>query len=130
MRCFMNILVVDDEAHIRQLLKYNLQLDGHVVTLAENGRVALDKVKENPDLILLDIMMPEQDGLETCRILKADVKTRDIPVFFLTARSQATDIENAFRVGGNDYLTKPFDPNTLNKNILQKYEKYRTSISE
>ncbi len=124
----MKILVVDDEAHIRQLLKYNLQLDGHVVLLAENGKVALDKVKENPDLILLDIMMPEQDGLETCRLLKADVKTRDIPVFFLTARSQTTDIEKAFQAGGNDYLTKPFDPNTLNDIILQKYDKCRKSV--
>ncbi len=123
----MRILVVEDEANIRHILKYNLELDGHSVILAENGEEALAKMTESPELILLDIMMPVLSGLETCKILKNDPETKDIPVFMLTAKSQITDIEGAFRVGADDYLTKPFDPDVLSSRIEAKLENFRKS---
>jgi len=126
----MKILVVDDEAYIRQLLSYNLKLDGHDVILAENGLNALEKVKEKPELILLDVMMPEMDGLETCAKLKGNPDTREIPIFMLTAKSQMRDIEDAFKIGADDYLTKPFDPLDLNNRILSKINAFRKSRSK
>ncbi len=123
----MKILVVEDEANIRHILKYNLELDGHSVILAENGEEALAKMDESPELILLDIMMPVMNGLEACKILKNDPETKDIPIFMLTAKSQINDIEEAFRVGADDYLTKPFDPDALSSRIEAKLENYRKS---
>lgn len=123
----MKILVVEDEAYIRHILKYNLELDGHSVLLAENGEEALEQMQEKPDLVLLDIMMPVLNGLETCAKLKSNPKTKDIPVFMLTAKSQINDIEEAFRVGADDYLTKPFDPDTLSERINSKLENFRKS---
>ena len=123
----MKILVVEDEANIRHILKYNLELDGHSVILAENGEEALAKMDESPELILLDIMMPVMNGLEACKILKNDPETKDIPIFMLTAKSQINDIEEAFRVGADDYLTKPFDPDVLSSRIKAKLENYRKS---
>lgn len=120
----MRILIVEDEENIRTVLKYNLELDGHTVDLAEDGQKGLDQVKNQPDLILLDIMMPVMDGLEACLKLKADPETKSIPVFMLTAKSQIGDIEEAFKVGADDYLTKPFDPTDLSERIAQKLEKY------
>lgn len=123
----MKILVVEDEANIRHILKYNLELDGHTVLLAENGEVALEQMDEKPDLVLLDIMMPVLNGLDTCTRLKANPETKDIPVFMLTAKSQLNDIEEAFRVGADDYLTKPFDPDVLSERINTKLENFRKS---
>lgn len=116
----MKILVVDDEPNIRQLLEYNLKLDGHEVLLAGDGAEALEKVVSDLDLILLDVMMPIMDGLETCSKLKTNPKTKDIPVFMLTAKSQMKDIEGAFSLGADGYLTKPFDPATLNTRLIKK----------
>ena len=109
----MKILVVEDEANIRQVLKYNLELDGYDVITANDGTEALEKVKEAPGLILLDIMMPRMGGLEVCKRLKKDPATSDIPIFMLTAKSQLNDIEEAFRAGADDYLPKPFEPKEL-----------------
>jgi DNA-binding response OmpR family regulator len=126
-KMIMKILIVEDEANIRHILKYNLELDGHSVLLAENGQQALDQMSEKPELVLLDVMMPVLNGLETCKILKADPATKDIPVFMLTAKSQINDIEEAFRVGADDYLTKPFDPDALSERINTKLENFRKS---
>lgn len=123
----MKILVVEDEANIRHIMKYNLELDGNSVILAENGQQALDQMSEKPELVLLDVMMPVMNGLEACKILKADPATKDIPVFMLTAKSQINDIEEAFRVGADDYLTKPFDPDALSDRINSKLENFRKS---
>lgn len=123
----MKILVVEDEVNIRQILKYNLELDGHTVILAANGQEALDQMGEEPELILLDIMMPVMNGLEMCKKLKANPDTKDIPVFMLTAKSQINDIEEAFRVGADDYLTKPFNPDGLSERINSKLENFRKS---
>lgn len=126
----MKVLVVDDEANIRQVLKYNLELDGYEVIQAKDGEEALEKVQHAPELILLDIMMPGIGGLEVCKQLKKDPATCKIPIFMLTARSQINDIEEAFRAGADDYLTKPFEPKELNQKISAKLENYRKKQSD
>lgn len=124
----MKILIVEDDSNIQHILKYNLELDGHEVTLASNGEDALKKLNPKPDLILLDVMMPVMNGLETCTRIKSDPETKMIPVFMITAKSQLVDIEDAFKAGANDYLTKPFDPSTLSIRIEEKMERYRKSL--
>lgn len=103
------ILVVDDEEHIVELLKMNLKQHGYEPLCAYSGLEAL-RIAERclPDLILLDIMMPDMDGLETCRRLKQDRKLRKIPIIMLTAKSEETDKVIGLSVGADDYITKPF----------------------
>ena len=104
-----NILVVDDVPDNLRLLVGILAKRGYVVRPASSGSIALSAAQtEPPDLILLDIMMPEMDGYEVCEQLKADERTRDIPVIFITAMSKVLDKVRAFSVGGVDYITKPF----------------------
>jgi DNA-binding response OmpR family regulator/DNA-binding CsgD family transcriptional regulator len=104
-----NIVVVDDTPENLHVLVQLLQEQGYRVRPAPNGTHALATVlKEPPDLILLDIMMPEMNGYEVCRQLKADDRTRDIPVIFISALDEAIDKATAFSVGGLDYVTKPF----------------------
>lgn len=103
------ILVVDDTAHVRQLLSAMLKTRGYNVQTAEGGPHALEVVEEvSPDLILLDIMMPQMDGYEVCERLKDDPRTRDIPVIFISALEQTDDKIKAFNAGGVDYVSKPF----------------------
>ena len=119
----MKILVVEDEAYIRQILKYNLELDGHYVTLAINGQDALDKIDDTLDLILLDMMMPVMGGLELCVLLKSQPGTRCIPILMLTAKTQKDDIQEALDAGADGYLTKPFEPEFLSAHIEQELKK-------
>ncbi|MBD3561840.1 response regulator, partial [Planktothrix sp. FACHB-1355] len=105
-----NILVVDDTAENLTLLNQILSNQGYKVRVAPNGKLALKSVLSSPpDLILLDIRMPDMDGYEVCRHLKEDWRTRDIPVIFISAMDAAIDKVNAFTVGGVDYVTKPFE---------------------
>lgn len=124
----MKILVVEDNANVQHILKYNLELDGHEVEKASNGEEALQKLDFKPDLILLDVMMPIMNGLEACAKIKSNPDTALIPIFMITAKSQLVDIEEAFKAGANDYLTKPFDPATLSARIEEKMERYRKSL--
>ncbi len=104
-----NILVVDDTPDNLRLLVRILRKIGYKVRPANSGRLALATIeKEPPDLILLDIMMPDMNGYEVCKLLKANEKTRDIPVIFLSSLDDVFDKVNAFNVGGVDYITKPF----------------------
>lgn len=122
----MKILVVDDEENIRKLVNYNLVLDGFEVIMAIDGKEGLEKaINEKPDLILLDIMMPEIDGLEVCSRLKKNPETRDIPIFMLSAKGQMKDLEDAFDVGADNYITKPFDVDKLSEIILFKLNKMK-----
>ena len=106
-----NILVVDDHYANLSLLTQVLSEQGYEVRVAPNGKLALKSVLATPpDLILLDIMMPEMDGYQVCDRLKANKRTREIPVIFLSALGEALDKVKAFDVGGVDYITKPFDP--------------------
>ncbi len=108
------ILAVDDERHIVRLVEVNLQRAGYEVVTAYDGKEALEKVKsENPDLVVLDVMMPYMDGFEVLKNLKADETTRDIPVIMLTAKAQDADVFRGWQSGVDCYLTKPFNPMEL-----------------
>lgn len=108
----MQILVVDDEASIRELLTFNLQKNGYEVTAAADGREALAKAA-GMDLVLLDIMLPEVDGLEVCRRLKADPQTSGIPIIMLTAKTEEIDRVLGLELGADDYVVKPFSMREL-----------------
>ncbi|MEE8485887.1 MAG: response regulator [Acidimicrobiia bacterium] len=104
------ILVVDDDPDILQFVRMNLELDGFEVELAGGGREALEKAGASaPDLMLLDVMMPEIDGLTVLRRMRSDPSTANIPVIVLTARSLAEDRVKGLDLGADDYITKPFD---------------------
>ena len=112
------ILVVDDEIYIVHILDFSLGVEGYEVMTALDGEQALDKVKqEKPDLIVLDIMMPKLDGYETCKALKSDAETKDIPVILLSAKGRNVDQKVGFEVGADDYITKPFSPRKLVERI-------------
>ncbi len=104
------VLIVDDNPQNRQFLGNLLHENGYDLGMAQDGETALNFVEnEQPDLILLDIMMPGMDGYEVCETLKAELSTRYIPVIFLTAKAETDDIVRGFEVGGSDYVTKPFN---------------------
>jgi two-component system alkaline phosphatase synthesis response regulator PhoP len=108
------ILVVDDEVNITQILEFSIGAEGYEVIAAQNGEEAIDKARrEQPDLIILDIMMPIIDGYEACRILKANPLTKNIPVILLTAKGRDIDRRLGYEVGATDYIIKPFSPNKL-----------------
>lgn len=109
-----NILVVEDDEDIMELISCNLELDNCSVARAESGEKALRKICMNrPDLILLDLMLPEIDGLEVCRRLKADPGTQNIPIIMVTAKGEESDIVTGLEIGADDYVTKPFRPKEL-----------------
>ena len=108
------ILICDDDPAILRVLQVNLEVEGYTTLLAHHGEEALEvAARENPDLIILDIMMPRLDGYQTCERLKQDDALKDIPVVFLSAKAQQSDIEKGKTYGVADYLTKPFDPDVL-----------------
>lgn len=112
------ILVVDDEEDILELLKYNLKKEGYHVKTATNGIDAIDTAKDFlPDLVLLDIMMPHQDGVETCRQLRELPELENTFIIFLTARSEEYSEVAAFDIGADDYITKPIKPRALMSRI-------------
>jgi two-component system, OmpR family, alkaline phosphatase synthesis response regulator PhoP len=112
------ILVVDDEVYIVHILDFSLGMEGYEVVTALNGEEALAKAAEHkPDLVVLDIMMPKMDGYETCRRLKGDDATRNIPVILLSAKGRNVDQKMGFEVGADDYITKPFSPRKLVERI-------------
>jgi len=108
------ILVVDDEEDIRELVALNLAPEGFDVLACETGECALDAARrKQPDLIVLDLMLPGIDGLEVCKTLKADTKTRHIPIVMLTAKGEEADIVTGLEIGADDYMTKPFSGKVL-----------------
>jgi PleD family two-component response regulator len=108
------ILVVDDEDHIRRILKFHLEKHGFRVILAENGEVALEIIRrESPDLVILDLMMPKIDGFETCRRIRRSFQTAQIPIIMLTAKSELPDKIKGLQDGANDYLVKPYSNEEL-----------------
>ena len=112
------ILVVDDEIYIVHILDFSLGMEGYEVITALDGEQALEKARtEKPDLIVLDIMMPKLDGYETCKRLKADAITKDMPVILLSAKGRNVDQKVGFEVGADDYITKPFSPRKLVERI-------------
>jgi two-component system alkaline phosphatase synthesis response regulator PhoP len=108
------ILVVDDEPHLVKLLKNRLEKNGYSVIVAYEGQEALDKTyQENPDLIILDIMLPIIDGYHVCKTLRSDEKYKAIPIIMLTGRTLAQDIKMGMDLGAVSYVQKPFKPNVL-----------------
>jgi two-component system alkaline phosphatase synthesis response regulator PhoP len=115
------ILVVDDEVDLVETIRFPLETEGFNVLVAYNGEDALNMARtENPDLILLDIMLPKLDGYKVCRLLKFDERYKNIPIIMLTARAQEKDRIIGMETGANEYITKPFDMDKL----LEKVKAY------
>ena len=110
----MKILLVDDEKDILEFLSYNLEKEGFVVLTAQNGEEAIEKArKERPDLIIMDVMMPEMDGITTCSELRKIPDLSNVLILFLTARSEEYSELAGFESGADDYVTKPIKPKLL-----------------
>jgi len=108
------ILIVDDEPYILNILDFSLDAEGYRVLQASDGEEAMRLAQEQqPELIIMDVMMPRQDGFETCRRLKEDLRTKDIPVVLLTAKNSREDREMGEQVKADGYITKPFSPQRL-----------------
>ncbi len=121
------ILIAEDERDIRDLVAFTLRFAGYEVVTAANGEEAVRLApKENPDLILMDVRMPRMTGYDACRIIKADSRLKDIPVVFLSAKGQESEIQTGLEVGAEEYLLKPFAPDQLTERvraILAKFGK-------
>ena len=121
------ILIAEDERDIRDLVAFTLRFAGHEVTAATNGEEAVELApKINPDLILMDVRMPRMTGYEACKIMKTMPGVKDIPVVFLTARGQESEIQQGLGAGAEEHLLKPFAPDQLTervKAILAKFGK-------
>jgi len=112
------IVVVDDDADILGLLEYKLTAAGHQVTAEADGEAGLAAIQEvRPELVVLDWMMPRMTGIEVCLELRKDPELANIPVLFLTAKAQESDVQRGFAAGGNDYVVKPFSPRELSTRI-------------
>src|SRR4030095_9256251 len=126
------VLIVDDDPDIVRLVSYNLSHSGYEVQSATSGREALDLVqKQPPDLIVLDVMLPDVDGLEVCRTLRQQSPSRRIPILMLTARGEEIDRVVGFELGADDYVSKPFSPRELVlrvKSILRRSGTDRTDM--
>jgi len=117
------ILIVDDEKDIVEPIQFRLEVEGFECLVANDGEEALLKAKrENPDLILLDIMLPKINGYKISRLLKFDESYKHIPIIMLTARAQKTDIELGEKTGADEYVTKPFEMDEL-VGLVKKYLK-------
>lgn len=110
----IKILLVDDEPDVIEIIRYNLEQEGYNVKTASNGKEALQKVQKNtPHLIIMDVMMPEMDGIEACEELRSDPTFNDTIIMFLTARGEDYSYVAAFDAGADDYVTKPIKPKII-----------------
>ncbi|MFB5253375.1 response regulator transcription factor [Bacillus mycoides] len=126
----MKILVVDDESSIRNLIRMQLEMEGYEVLTAADGREALERWNEQPDVLILDVMLPDTDGYELLRLFRE--KDRDIPVLMLTAKSQMNDKLLGLQLGADDYVTKPFNYAELIlrvKNMSRRVKKEEANVS-
>jgi CheY-like chemotaxis protein len=121
------ILIAEDEPDIRELVAFTLRFAGHEVTATANGEEAIQQAALlHPDIIIMDVRMPKMTGYDACRVMKADVKLKDIPVVFLSAKGQDSEIQTGLDVGAEEYLLKPFAPDQLAERvriILAKFGK-------
>lgn len=119
------ILIAEDERDIRDLVTFTLTFAGHEVVAVGNGAEAVEAAgKEQPDLILMDVRMPRMTGYEACEIMKADPQLFAIPVVFLSAKGQESEIRTGMEVGAADYILKPFAPAELTQAVNDLLEKY------
>ena len=121
------ILIAEDERDIRDLITFTLTFGGYQVVAAANGEEALEKARvEIPDLIMMDVRMPKMTGYEACQEMKKDDRIKHIPVVFLSAKGQESEVATGLDVGAVEYILKPFSPDQLTervKELLQKYGK-------
>jgi len=108
------ILVVEDDRDISELITYNLEREGYEIACLYDGNQVVDFVrKRKPEVIILDLMLPEVDGIEICRTLKSDADTKHVPIVMLTAKSEEADVVVGLQMGADDYIAKPFSPKVL-----------------
>lgn len=125
------ILIAEDEPDIRALVEFTLKFGGHEVLATQNGAEATEQAsKWNPELILLDVRMPKMTGYEACRAIKSDPATKDIPIVFLSAKGQETEVDEGIEAGALAYILKPFAPDHLLSEITKIMEKYEASLAE
>lgn len=128
-----HVLVVDDEKDIRDLLEYNLQKNNYQVTCVATGEQALEAArKEVPGMIILDIMLPGQDGLEVCKKLRSESKTAEVPIIMISAKGEEADVVVGLELGADDYITKPFSPRVVLariKAVLRRREEAAVNTS-
>ncbi len=121
------ILIAEDDPDIRELVAFTLRFAGHEVVAASNGEEAVQLAgREFPDLILMDVRMPRMTGYDACRVMKANSELKDIPVVFLSAKGQESEIQTGLEAGAEEYLLKPFAPDQLTdrvRAILSKFGK-------
>ncbi len=121
------ILIAEDEPDIRELVAFMLRFAGHEVMAASNGEEAVQAAnRDRPDLVLMDVRMPKMTGYDACRIMKATPDLRDVPVVFLSAKGQESEIQSGLDAGAEEYLLKPFSPDELTNRvrlILAKFGK-------
>jgi two-component system phosphate regulon response regulator PhoB len=128
-----SILIVEDEQEIADLIRFHIEREGLQARTVQSGQVALKAIeKEPPLLIVLDLMLPDLDGLELCRRVKRQEATRDIPILMVSAKGEEADIVTGIELGADDYVTKPFSPRVLMarlRNILRRHEDGKARVS-
>lgn len=124
------ILLADDEKDIVEFLQYNLEEEGFNVITAYDGKEALEKLSQRPDLILLDVMMPKMDGYEVCAKIRAMNDFKNVPIIFLTAKVAEIDEVHGLNIGANDFIKKPISPKTLIARLKANLRKKESEIVE
>jgi DNA-binding response OmpR family regulator len=120
------LLIVDDEEGVRSLVRMTLESDKYDILEARRGEDALRLVREHlPDLVLLDVMLPDTSGVDVCRALKSDPDTKQVTVVMLTAKAQSSDLEEAENAGADGYFTKPFSPVALLQRVDTIFEEHK-----
>jgi DNA-binding response OmpR family regulator len=118
------ILIAEDERDIRDLITFTLKFAGHEVVAASNGEEAYQlALKEIPELIMMDVRMPKMTGYEACKLIKAEATLEHIPVVFLSAKGQESEIQTGISVGATEYLLKPFAPDQLTRKVAEILER-------
>jgi two-component system phosphate regulon response regulator PhoB len=129
----MVILIVEDELEIAELMRFHVEREGFEGKIVQSGRVALQAIeRERPALVLLDLMLPDLDGLEVCRRLKYKSETRSIPILMVSAKGDEADIVAGIELGADDYVTKPFSPKVLMariKNVLRRQPSEHVAVA-
>jgi len=127
----IKILLVDDEPDILEIVSYNLRSEGYTVVTANNGAEAIKKAKqEKPQLIILDVMMPEMDGIEACEHIRQIPELKDIIITFLTARGEDYSQLAGFKAGADDYITKPIKPKVLVSKVKALLRRYKDDVKD
>lgn len=129
-----SIILIEDEEDISELIEFTLNKEGYQVSCFSSGEKGLEKIKRlKPDLILLDLMLPGMSGLEICKEVKQDPKTKHIPVIMVTARDEDMDVVVGLELGADDYVSKPFSPRILAarvRSVLRRYKKLASQPSD